>query len=41
MDLRDSDLISIGSLTYSLTLGFIYGLNVHGCGKAEVVKLNL
>ena len=38
LDFRNSDLISIGSLTYSLTLGFIYGLNIHGCGMAEVVK---
>ena len=41
LDLRNSDLISIGSLTHSLTLGFIYGLNIHGCGKEEVVKINL
>ena len=41
LDLRDSDLISIVSLTHSLTLGFIYGLNVHECGKSEDVKINL
>ena len=39
LDLRNSNLISIGNLTHSLTLGFIYGLNIHGCGMAEVVKI--
>ena len=38
LDFRNSDLISIGSLTYSLTLGFIHGIRIHGCTIAEVVK---
>ena len=39
LDLRNSNLVSIDNLTYSLTLGFIYGLNIHGCGMAEVFKI--
>ena len=38
LDFSNSDLISIGSLTYSLTLGFIHGTKIHGCRIAEVVK---
>ena len=38
---RNSDLISIGSLTHSLTLDFIYGLNNHGCDMPDVVKISL
>ena len=38
LDFSNSDLISIGSLTYSLTLGFIHGIKIHGCRIAEVVK---
>lgn len=38
LDFRNSDLISIGSLTCSLTLGFIHGAKIHGCSIAEVVK---
>ena len=34
LDFRKSDLISVGSLTHCLTLGFIYGLNILGCGMA-------
>ena len=38
LDFRNLDLICIGSLTYSLTLGFIHGSKIHGCSIAEVVK---
>ena len=38
LDFSNSDLISIGSLTYSLTLGFIHGIKIHGCRIAEVAK---
>ena len=38
LDFSNSDLISIGSLTYSLTLAFIHGIKIHGCTIAEVVK---
>ena len=38
LDFSNSDLLSIGSLTYSLTLGFIHGIKIHGCRIAEVVK---
>ena len=38
LDFKNLDLISIGSLTYSLTLGFIHGSKIHGCSIAEVVK---
>ena len=38
LDFSNSDLLSIGSLTYSLTLGFIHGIKIHGCTIAERVK---
>ena len=41
LDFRNSDLISIGSLTHSLTLDFIYDFNIHGCGMPDVVKISL
>ena len=39
LDLRNSNLISIGSLTHSPILGSIYGLNIYGCGMAKVVRI--
>ena len=38
LDFRNSGLTSIDSLTYSSTLGLIFGIEIHGCGMAEVVK---
>ena len=35
LDSRYSYIISIGSLTYSSTLSFIYGIEIHGRGLAE------
>ena len=35
LDSRFSYITSIGSLTYSSTLGFIYGIEIHGRGLAE------
>ena len=35
LDSRYSYITSIGSLTYSSTLGFIYGIEIHGPGLAE------
>ena len=34
---RYSYITSIGSLTYSSTLSFIFGVEIHGRGLAEVV----
>ena len=36
LDSRYSYITSIGSLTYSSTLGFIYGIEIHGGGLAKV-----
>ena len=41
LDFSNSNLISIGSLTYSLTLGCIHGIKIHGCRIAEVVKIKI
>ena len=38
IDFRNSDLTSTASLTYSSTLGVIFGIEIHGWGMAEVVK---
>ena len=38
LDFKNSDLSFISSLTYSSTLGFIYGLQFHGHDVADVVK---
>ena len=35
LDSRYSYITSIGSLTYSSTLSFIYGIEIHGRGLAE------
>ena len=38
LDFKNSDLSFVSSLTYSSTLGFIYGFQIHGHDVADVVK---
>ena len=38
LDFKNSDLSFISSLTYSSTLSFIYGFQIHGHDVADVVK---